>query len=184
MGRASERSGRVHVRRNCVNPVREGLRLKFFVGRKGEGRSYHVTSSGLVLTARAKDFYAALFAGVDDSWQLVEVYGGRRHTLSADRVKAEFADRERDFTRIECCCGETYVDAVFPPDLPHPYLATRATADAFKRAIAARKAAPANRGESHNYSKHRFYFHSADYTKPPGSLRFQVLARPKERMKT
>ena len=54
VGRASERSGRVHVRRNCVNPVREGLRLKFFVGRKGEGRSYHVTSSGLVLTARVK----------------------------------------------------------------------------------------------------------------------------------
>ena len=108
------------------------------------------------LTARAKDFYAALFAGVDDFWQLVEVYGGRRHTLSADRVKAEFADRERDFTRIECCCGETYVDAVFPCDLPYTYLATRATADEFKRAIVERKAETANRGESHNGIKHRF----------------------------
>ena len=144
------------MRRNCVNPVREGLRLKFFSGRKGKGRSYHVTSSGLVLTARAKDFYAALFAGVDDFWQLVEVYGGRRHTLSADRVKAEFADRERDFTRIECCCGETYVDAVFPCDLPYTYLATRATPDEFNRAIVERKPETANRGESHNGIKHRF----------------------------
>lgn len=156
VGRASARSGRVYVRRNRVNPVREALRLKLFAGRQGEGRAYHVTSSGLVLTARAKDFYAALFAGVYDFWQLVEVYGGRRHTLADDRVKAEFADRERDFTRIECCCGETYVDAVFPPDLPHPYLATRATADEFKRAIVERKAETANRGESHNYIKHRF----------------------------
>lgn len=146
VGRASARSGRVHVRRNRVNPVREALRLKLFAGRQGEGRAYHVTSSGLVLTARAKDFYAALFAGVDDFWQLVEVYGGRRHTLAADRVKAEFADRERDFTRIECCCGETYVDAVFPPDLPHPYLATRVAGKEIARKVEDAQRAADKRG--------------------------------------
>ena len=139
------------------NAAREFLRAKLLAGGEKKHHAFHVTRDGGVLVVDEEAFYLALFSGVNDFWKMVaSAHAKGRDDYAMAVEHSEAADREGRFTRIDSRCGETYVDAVFPCDLPYTYLATRATADEFKRAIVERKAETANRGESHNGIKHRF----------------------------
>lgn len=129
------------------NPVRELLRAKLLARGKHEGNAYHVTEKGVVLRVDAESFYAALFAGVYDFWELVEVYGSKANRETVPVEQMELGDGEGRLARIHSNCGETYLDAVFPDDLPYPYLCTRATADEFKKAIVERQAEAAKRAK-------------------------------------
>lgn len=128
--------------------LRELLRAKLLAGSKGCHYAYHITSDGLVLRADVEAYYLALFARMHDFWDFVAAhFWTHACPLSVTMDEIEGIDGERDFTRIDSGCGETYVDAVFPSNLPYSYLATRTAADEFKKAVVERKAEAAKRGK-------------------------------------
>ena len=134
-----------------VNVARELLRAKLLASGENKHHALHVARDGRVFVVDAEAFYLALFAGVDDFWEIVasaHVKGTDDFAIAVEH--AEAADREGRFTCIDSRCGKTYVDAVFPGDLPYTYLAVRATADKFNGAVVERKAEAAKRGESHD----------------------------------
>lgn len=136
---------------NGVNPARELLRAQLLAGGKHKHHAFHVARDGRVLVIDAEAFYFALFARVHDFWKMVvAAHVGRPDAFAFAVKQIERADREGRLTRVNSRCGETYVDAVFPRDLPYVYLAARVTAKEFKRAVVDRKAEAANRGERHD----------------------------------
>lgn len=140
-----------------VNPARELLRAKLLAGGQHKHHAFHAARDGRVLVVDAEAFYFALFARVHDFWKMVAAAHVDRPDAFAFAVQhLERADREGRLTRVNSRCGETYVDAVFPCDLPYVYLATRATAKEFKGTVVERKAEAANRGRRHNGIKHLF----------------------------
>ena len=147
------------------NSVRELLRSKLLAGGKHECSAYHVTENGVWLRVDAECFYAALFAGVHDFWELVEVYGGEANRLAEPVEKMEFRNGEGCLTCIRCNCGETYLDTIFPSDLPYPYLCSRVTADEFKNAIIQRKAEAAERAEGNDAVEDGLVSHGANSIK-------------------
>ncbi len=137
-----------------INAVREFLRAKLLASGEDKHHAFHVARDGRVFVVNAETFYLALFAGVNDFWEIVATVhgeGGDGYALAVEH--AEAADREGRFTSIDSRCGKTYVDAVFPGNLPYTYLAVRATADDFKGAVVERKAEAAKRGECHDNFK-------------------------------
>ena len=124
-----------------INAVREFLRAKLLAGGEDKHHAFHVARDGRVFVVNAETFYLALFAGVNDFWEIVAaVHDEGRDGYALAVEHAEAADREGRFTSIDSRCGKTYVDAVFPGDLPYTYLAVRATADDFKGEVVERKA--------------------------------------------
>ena len=150
--KAAERSVLALKERGCLaneialDALRKFWRSKLLAGGYGGHYAYHVTSDGLILRVDVKDYYLALFARMYDFWNLVATeVGVREHPSSVSMDEIECIDGECDFTRIDSGCGETYVDTVFPSNLPYAYLATRMTADEFKKAVVERKAEAAKR---------------------------------------
>ena len=127
------------------NALRELFRAELLAGGKDKVKAYHVAEDGSVLVADAERFYAALFSGIHDFWETVAVYGGESHRVAVPVDEMKFGDGECRLTRISCACGETYVDAVFPDNLPYPYLCARATSEDLKKAVVERKAKSAER---------------------------------------
>ena len=118
------------------NCAREFLRAKFLARGQDECKAYHVTRDGRVICADVESFYLALFARVDDFWKVVaSAHGCETEPLASLVARIESADREGRFTCIDCRCGKTYIESVFPDNLPYVYLSARATADEFKKAV-------------------------------------------------
>ena len=137
-----------------ANAARELLRAKLLAGGENKHHAFHIASDGRVFVVDAEAFYLALFTGVNDFWEMVasaHVEGLDEYALAVKH--AEAADRESRLTCIDSRCGKTYVDAVFPRDLPYAYLAARATADEFKGAVVERKAEAAKCGKGHDNFK-------------------------------
>lgn len=142
--------------RRDLNPFREWLRAQLLAGGKHKHHAFHVAQDGRVLAVNAEAFYFALFARVHDFWKMVAAaHVGCPDAFPLAVQHLERADREGRLTRVNSRCGETYVDAVFPRDLPYVYFAARVTTKEFKRAVVERKAEAANRGKRHNDIKHR-----------------------------
>ena len=135
-----------------LNAVREFFRTQLLASGEGKNHAFHVASDGRVFIVNAETFYLALFAGVNDFWEIVAtVHDKRRDGYALAVEHAEAADREGCLTSIDSRCGKTYVDAVFPSDLPYTYLAVRATADDFKGTVVERKA-EASKGSKGHYN--------------------------------
>lgn len=153
--KARERSAEVK-QGDGINPARELLRAQLLAGGKHKHHAFHVAQDGRVLAVDAEAFYFALFARVHDFWKMVAAaHVGCPDAFPFAVQHLERADREGRLTRVNSRCGETYVDAVFPRDLPYVYFAARVTAKEFKRAVVKRKAEAANRGKRHNDIKYR-----------------------------
>lgn len=147
----TDAKGKAAKQSDGINAAREFLRAKLLASGEDKHHAFHVARDGNVFVVNAETFYLALFAGVNDFWEIVAtVHGEGRDSYALAVEHAEAADREGRFTSIDSRCGKTYVDAVFPGDLPYTYLAVRATADDFKGAVVKRKAEAAKRGESHD----------------------------------
>lgn len=141
-------------RSDRINVVREFFRTKLLAGGEDKNHAFHVARDGRVFIVDAETFYLALFAGVNDFWELVAaVHDKRPDGLALAVEHAEAADREGRLTCIDSRCGKTYVDTIFPCDLPYTYLAGRATAEEFKDIIAERKAAAAKRSDCYSNFK-------------------------------
>lgn len=133
------------------NCAREFLRAKLLARGQNERKAYHIARDGRVISADVESFYLALFARVDDFWKVVaSVHGCEMDPLASLVARIECADREGCFTCIDCRCGKTYIEAVFPDNLPYVYLSSRATADEFKQAIVEAKKKAAASGNGNN----------------------------------
>lgn len=142
------------------------LRAKLFAGGRGKHYAYHVTGDGLILRADVEAFYFALFSRMYDFWYFVAgevARHGAAASVGMDEIDA--ANGEGDFTCIDSRCGKTYVDTVFPDNLPYAYLATRMTADEFKKAIVDAQAKAAERKRGCNVD----VFHDGNYSTDSGS---------------
>lgn len=135
------------------NAARKYLRAKLLTGGYGKHHAYCITRDGRVLVADAVDFYLALFAGVEDFWNLVafaELHESGTHLLTRPLEQIDFGDGKSGHARIHYCGGETYIDAIPVDNLSHPYRCTWATAKEFKQAIAdaQNKAAAGGQGDN------------------------------------
>lgn len=140
-------SGLVGTVRPAFNPAREFLRAKLLAGGYDKHHAYHITDGGFVLVADALDYYFALFAGIEEFWNIVaSAISEKRsnHLLTAPLEQIEFGDGKGTYSRIYDASGETYVDVLFPNDLPYPYFCSWVSAEMFKDAIVKRQAEAKN----------------------------------------
>ena len=122
------------------------LRAELLAGGRDKHYAYHVSEDGILLRVDAVQLYLALFAGVEDFWQLVASAGGERGDAFAVTLdEIDFGDGKGYFTYIHGNGDGTFVDGIVPAAFPGPYYSTRATADEFKNAVVDAQAEAAKR---------------------------------------
>lgn len=122
------------------------LRAELLAGGRGKHYAYHVSEDGLILRVDAVQLYLALFAGVEDFWQLVASAGGEwgdAFAVTLDEI--DFGDGKGHFTYIHGDGYGAFVDGIVPDAFPRPYYSARVTAEEFKDAVVDAQAEAAKR---------------------------------------